>query len=233
MTREFDEYAHDYRSVHTQNVAKVSGKDSDYFTEYKIQEIYRRKWVRPGASILDFGCGDGNSARFFRKYDPSCRYFGVDVSEESIETAKAKYQTEGVSFCAYDGRRLPYKSGVFDVVFIACVLHHVEPEDRPGLLREIRRVLKPGGRLIIFEHNPYNPLTRRMVNTCPFDVNAKLLTSGYQMKLLDHTGFVRNRKLFTIFMPRKGFFEKLVGLEYYLAWLPVGGQYYTVSEKRR
>ena len=66
MKRQFDKFAEDYREIHTENVLKVSGADSDYFTEYKIAEI--SKFINNGKVWLDFGCGDGNSARFILKY---------------------------------------------------------------------------------------------------------------------------------------------------------------------
>lgn len=88
MKRQFDKFAEDYREIHTENVLKVSGADSDYFTEYKIAEI--SKFINNGKVWLDFGCGDGNSARFILKYFPQSQYYGVDVSSESIEVAKKR-----------------------------------------------------------------------------------------------------------------------------------------------
>lgn len=75
MKRQFDKFAEDYREIHTENVLKVSGADSDYFTEYKIAEI--SKFINNGKVWLDFGCGDGNSARFILKYFPQSQYYGV------------------------------------------------------------------------------------------------------------------------------------------------------------
>lgn len=43
--REFDEYAEDYRTIHTKNIQKVSGQDSDYFREYKIRELFDQKLI--------------------------------------------------------------------------------------------------------------------------------------------------------------------------------------------
>ena len=55
-------------------------------------------------------------------------------------------------------------------------MHHIKKKDRRRILRELFRVLKPSGRLVIFEHNTLNPVTRKLVNECPFDVDAILIT---------------------------------------------------------
>lgn len=138
MKKEFDKFANNYREIHTENVQKVSGADSDYFTEYKIAEISR--FINDGKVWLDFGCGDGNSARFILKYFPHSQYYGVDVSGESIEVAK-KRNIFGAHFECYDGNKLPFEENTFDIVFIACVLHHIPIDLRDKLLKECFRVL--------------------------------------------------------------------------------------------
>ena len=84
-------------------------------------------------------------------------------------------------------------------------------------------MLKPSGKIIVFEHNPLNPVTRRMVDTCPFDENAVLLYSHETIDRCKRIGFRKNNRRFTIFSPRKKVFEKLVLFESKLAWLPMGG----------
>ena len=79
---------------------------------------------------------------------------------------------------------LPYPDRTFDLVTAVCVFHHVEPPMRPALLREIRRVLIPGGLFCIIEHNPLNPVTQWIVHRTPVDANAQLLTAGLARGLL-------------------------------------------------
>jgi hypothetical protein len=62
--------------------------------------------------------------------------------------------------------------------FSACVFHHIPHGEHWGWLRELYRVVRPGGLLSVFEHNPLNPLTLHAVNTCPFDLNARLIQAG-------------------------------------------------------
>jgi ubiquinone/menaquinone biosynthesis C-methylase UbiE len=229
---EFDEFAQDYRTIHTKNIGDVSGTDSNYFSEYKIKEIFLRKIVREDSSFLDLGCGDGISSEYIEKYFPKSSYIGIDVSEKSIYEARKNY-TENVrrEFGVYDGENIPFDDKTFDVVYIACVMHHIEPVKRDGILRECRRVLKSDGKIIIFEHNPYNPVTMKMVNTCPFDENAVLLKAKETKALLKRAGFSGIKLKYTIFFPRKGIFNKILGLEKYFSWTKMGGQYYCVAEK--
>lgn len=229
---DFDNYADNYREIHTQNIQKLSGKDSDYFSEYKIKEISDVLNNNAKLKILDVGCGDGNTARYFKKYFTNSEYIGIDISKSSIDIAKNKYKSEEkISFEQYNGKNIPYTENTFDIIFIACVLHHVVKKEHEDLLKECKRVLKKNGRIIIFEHNPYNPLTIKTVNTCPFDEDAVLMNSKYLNKLLKDVGFVDVNVRYTIFVPRVKILEKLVFIEKYLYWLPIGGQYYLIGKK--
>src|SRR5262249_59211928 len=92
-------------------------------------------------------------------------------------------------YSAYDtGEPLPYDEGSFDVAFAICVFHHVPPLERPALTAEMARVTRPGGLVAIFEHNPWNPLTRKAVRDCPFDEDAVLLSRPNARRLLDGAG---------------------------------------------
>ena len=84
--------------------------------------------------------------------------------------------------------------------------------------------------MIIFEHNPKNPVTMKVVNTCVFDEDAILLHYSECRKRLEECGFRNIRKRYTIFSPRKGIFNKMLGMEKALSWIPLGGQYYVVAE---
>jgi hypothetical protein len=63
------------------------------------------------------------------------------------------------------------------------VLHHVPPADREALLARVATKLAPGGKLVVFEHNPWNPLTRKVVAECAFDADAVLLPPTEILKI--------------------------------------------------
>lgn len=224
----FDEYAENYREIHDLNIS-VSGADSLYFAEMKVRLL--QTYVKNEMlNVLDVGCGDGATEIFIQKYFPLWKVEGIDVSLKSIEAAKLR-NLPNATFRFYDGNKIPFEENALDLIFIAGVLHHVNYDLHVSLVREINRVLKPGGKLFLFEHNPLNPLTRYLVNTCEFDKDAKLLHAGYTERLLKRNFFKIEKKNFIIFFPRKGLFSKLIFLEKYLQWLPIGGQYFIVAEK--
>lgn len=233
----FDDFAENYREIATKGVKKISGADSSYFGEYKVKIIREDLRGRAGGGItkqhmrvLDLGCGDGLSSVFFRKYFKNVQYTGIDVSKESIRQAQ-KLAGRNVRFLVYDGKRIPYAENTFDVILAACVLHHVPQEEHRNLLEECRRVMKENGSTYVFEHNPVNPVTRKIVKDCVFDADAVLVKPRKLKKNLRRAGFTDVKVSYTIFFPRKGFFQKLLPLEKLLVWLPLGGQYYVKCTK--
>ena len=225
---DFDEFADDYRAIHTKNI-QLSGADSYYFAEMKVRllEGYEQETF---LKILDIGCGDGLSALFMEQHYPNWHIKGIDISEKSIQVATERKLTNAV-FTVYDGSNIPFEDMEFDMVFMAGVLHHVSFCLHQNLLLEIYRVLKKNGKLSLYEHNPLNPLTKYMVKTCVFDKDAQLLRYGYTKKLLSSNGFNLQRRKFIIFFPRKGLFSNFIFLEKYLQWIPFGGQYFIQAIK--
>ena len=90
--------------------------------------------------VMDLGCGTGDSVDLFRSLEPAVRWTGVDI-EASPEVAE---RTRGdADFVTFDGERLPFDDGSFDLVYCKQVLEHVR---RPApLVAEVARVLAPGG----------------------------------------------------------------------------------------
>lgn len=225
---DFNAFADDYREIHTQNL-QISGADSFYFAEMKIRLLQQFEKDMP-LHVLDLGCGDGATEYFMFRIFPEWKISAIDVSEKSIKIASEKNLSNAV-FSVYDGIHIPIADSSADIIFIAGVFHHVSFELHATLVKEIARVLRTGGRLYFFEHNPFNPLTRYLVNTCVFDKDARLLKSSYSVKLFINAGLVEVKKKYIIFFPRKGIFSKFIFLEKYLQWLPFGGQYF-ISAKR-
>ena len=222
---EFDKFAHSYRDMHARNIA-VSGENPEYFAEYKIKDVARElaaAGVPASIKLLDFGCGIGGSMPYFRQHLPGAAVTGLDVSEKSLDIARERFP-DAATYLAFDGMALPFADESFDVVFTACVFHHIPAEQHVALLAEIRRVLKPGGHFFIFEHNPRNPLTVNAVNTCPFDENAVLIDASLMRKRIRAAGFAKMRPVYRIFFPRALGFLRF--LEPMLTVVPFGAQYY-------
>jgi len=225
----FDQFATDYRQIHNDNI-RLTGADSHYFSEFKVKWLRQYYENQSVGHILDLGAGDGTCLTYFSQYFPESKLKGIDVSELSIEEAAAK-KIPNTEVLAYDGTKIPFSDNQFDLILVATVMHHIRFELHDGLMKEALRVLKPGGKIFIVEHNPHNPVTMHMVNTCPFDEDAVLLKPAYTKTLLQKTGFKNVKNHFTLFFPRGGVFKAFHFLEKYLSPIPIGGQYVAVGEK--
>lgn len=224
---EFDAYVDEYDSQHAQSV-KLSGEDPEFFAEYKAKEAARvaaAAGLQP-QRIMDFGAGRGNCIAHLQREFPDASLTALDVSARSLTHCAARALRPLETVC-YDGRTLPFEDASFDLVFTACVFHHIPAEDHIRLLAEIRRTLTPKGRFMLFEHNPWNPLTRHAVATCPFDVNAVLISAPEMRRRFRAAGFTDIDLKWTLFFP--AFAAPLRPLERGLGWLPLGAQYRLVA----
>jgi SAM-dependent methyltransferase len=97
----------------------------------------------PAARVLDLGCGRGDSVDLFRRFRPDVDWVGADVAV-SFEVSQRR--RADATFVTYDGERLPFAGRSFDLVYSRQVLEHVP--DPAGHLREVARVLRPGGAFI-------------------------------------------------------------------------------------
>jgi len=223
---EFDKFADEYRSLHQKNIA-ASGEAPEYFAEYKVKDLKRLVdrdgSVAQSVRILDFGTGVGTSVPFFCKHFPSADLTCVDVSLRSLEIGTVRFGN-CATFIAFDGSRLPFSDSTFDYAFAACVFHHIPPGEHRQLFAEMRRVLRPGGQVMIYEHNPLNPFTVRAVQTCPFDANAILIRARDLRAALAGAGFRHPYIKYRVFFPAA--LRRLRGLEDRFAWLPIGAQYF-------
>jgi SAM-dependent methyltransferase len=226
---EFDQFAGNYRQQHAANI-RSSGEEPEFFHEYKVNDVVaetsRRKLI-PGR-ILDFGGGVGNSIPFLRKAFPASEIVLLDTSLESLRLA-GETHADLARLQHFDGKTIPFSDGHFDLVFAACVFHHIPEELQVPLLIEIERVLAPRGSFFIFEHNPFNPLTVRAVRNCPFDENAVLISAGRMRRRLAAARLHRNTVAYRIFFPNA--FRKLRVIEPHLRWLPLGAQYFVHALK--
>lgn len=108
-----------------------------------------------GLHLLDIGCGAGENSAFFASRGAHC--VAADVSPGMVRVALnlAKRRGSKIEGRVIDAAELPFADETFDVVYAANVLHHVDSEKT---LREIHRVLKPGGRACAWDPLKYNPV---------------------------------------------------------------------------
>ena len=220
---EFDEYRLRYEEEINSAIA-FGGKSHDFYTKVKadvLVEILRRVAPARSLDVLDIGCGNGSLHPFLLSSGQPMTLTGIDVAAEFVATARQA--NPEVTYDIYDGRRLPYETGQFDAAFTVCVMHHVPPQHWPEFLAEMCRVVRPGGQVAVFEHNPFNPMTAHIVRTCPLDRNAVLLKPAHLTKLMRGAKLASVACEFILFTPFGN--PKVRHLERLIHWLPLGAQY--------
>ena len=215
----FDDYADAYENILHQQLSFFE-KDTDYFAEYKTDLVSQSAVGKP-QKILEFGCGTGRNLIFLKRNFPASRIYGCDISSKSLEVA-ARHNPEAVLFQS-GKNKAPYNDH-FDLILVACVLHHIPPELWREKFIQLRDWLKIKGEIFIFEHNPYNPVTRRLVSSCPYDKGAVLLRPKEVASLLEGVGFRIIERRYVLFFP--SLLRKLRFLEKKMAFIPLGGQYF-------
>ncbi len=105
--------------------------------------------LQPHDRVLDVGCGTGSLAVLAKRRYPTVDVTGVDPDPKALARAERKARRAGVSvrFDRGFADALPYSGGTFDRVFSSLMFHHIPRGEKEPSLREIRRVLRPGGRL--------------------------------------------------------------------------------------
>ena len=112
-------------------------------------------WINPESRILDVGCGRGELLdRIRTSYDALC--YGVDVSLKSLEEAAIRSDPD-IGLAKADGRKLPFADGSFDVITSLDVPEHIDSADKA--LREMTRVIRPGGRILLYAVSSENKFT--------------------------------------------------------------------------
>ncbi len=136
---------------------------------------------RPGATVLEPGCGTGAQSVLLAKSSPGAKITSLDISPESLAQAQARVRAQGlsnVSFQEGDLFHLPFAEASFDHVFVCFVLEHLK---RPlEALRLLKKVLKPGGSMTVIEGDhgscyfyPRSPYARRAWQ-CLIDCQADM-----------------------------------------------------------
>lgn len=143
MKREYAEYLLDKTQKDYNLIAEEFSNTRSYFPE-RLKEM--GKYIEEGDKILDLGCGNGRLIELFK--DKKVDYIGADESEKLIDIAKNKYP-QG-KFILIPPLNLPLPDNYFDKVYCLAVFFHIPSEDfRTQFLKEIKRVLRPGGLLIL------------------------------------------------------------------------------------
>jgi len=144
--------------------AEIPGHMRKYFaskkTDFILKEI-EKEFGKKSLSILDAGCGTGWHCKILS--DKGHKVFGIDSSKNQIQ--QSKKNSVHSSFVIGDILAIPFKDNSFDVTYTINTVHHLSSnEDQKKALKEIKRVTKKNGIVIIHEMNTQNPIIKFYLN---------------------------------------------------------------------
>jgi len=152
----------------------------------------RRQFPADARDHLDIGCGPGT---FIGTLPSSLHCVGTDLAQAQIDYANREYGSDTHSFLCVRAGAMPFDDASFDVVTLVELIEHLERPVIEGLLVEARRVLRPGGRLLLTTPNYASlwPLLEKVVNAkAPVtyeDQHISFFTPARLRTLLRDTGF--------------------------------------------
>lgn len=227
MPKSFDAHVDRYEEELERGLS-VSGEGRDFFARGRVAHLARRlhELAFEVGSVLDFGCGTGETCLLLLKLLGAQRAVGADASDRSLEVARARHGGDPVEFVPVEALS---ERGDFDLVYSNGTFHHIPPDERMRVVHRIHGCLRPGGVFAFFENNPWNPGTRFVMSRIPFDRDAIAVSPVAAKRLLRSAGFEVVRSDFLFFFPRA--LRWLRALEGKLASLPFGAQYLVLGRR--
>ena len=231
MKDSFDPYADRYSKIIAEG-ARASGETYEYMVELRTG-LFGKATAEaltpvPGPAILDFGCGTGYTVEQLAKRFPKAQLFGFDTSRESIVQAASR-GIHRATFTHGDEYPLPYKDASFDAIYSNGTFHHIPPPERAQWMKELARILKRKGLLVVFENNPLNPLMMQAMRRTPFDRDADPIRAGKLAAIMKGVGLEPGNPYYYFFFPRR--LKWLRFSEPLLQFMPFGAQYFLKARK--
>ena len=217
----------EYREMLDRGI-RLSGESQEFFIRGRVVSLQARLPVEFAVRrVLDFGCGIGAGTAYLAEAFPNAAIVGVDTSGNALDYARDQFGSRRVSFRVLEELE---RESAFDLCHVNGVFHHIEPASRAGAIASIRGALRPGGRLALFENNPWNPGTRMVMSRIPFDRDAITLSPPEARRLVRAGGFTGPAASWSLFyFPRPLAFLRFT--EGALSHLPLGAQYCILAAK--
>ena len=204
----------------------ATGNDKKFFIKGRLDHILNQSAKLDSVrTILDFGCGTGETSNELAKLFPKADVLGSDLSENAIRYASQKYSRHNLRFVTL----ADIPPTTFDLIYLNGVIHHIALNQRFTEVQTLFRLSHPGTRIWIFENNPFNPGTQWAMYSNPFDKGVIKISPSQLQKLMIDAGFKPIQTDFLFYFPQ--FLSWLRPLEKYLIRFPFGGQYGVLAQK--
>jgi demethylmenaquinone methyltransferase/2-methoxy-6-polyprenyl-1,4-benzoquinol methylase len=184
------------------------GKAYDLLADRSEQPIRRLALVKlnalPGEKVLEIGFGTGHCVvALAQRVGARGKVYGIDLSDEMLKIGRAKLQREGLAQRALlirgDAVNLPYPASLLDAIFMSFTLELFDTPEIPKVLSECRRVLRPGGRIVVAglsKEGENGALTRlyewthqhfpNLVDCRPIFIRRALESAGFRIENVEH-----------------------------------------------
>lgn len=171
-------------------IAKLLGADR------ARQKLFDLAPLRPGDRVLDIGCGTGTFATILKQRYPGVEVTGLDPDPKALARARRKAEQTRVSVRFDQGfaDSLDYAAMSFDLVFSSFMFHHLEGSNREKTLREVRRVLKPGGSFYLLDFEA-SPSGHGLFKLCHSGERLRDNSEGRILTLMGDAGFSDRKKV--------------------------------------
>ncbi|MCK0102529.1 class I SAM-dependent methyltransferase [Pseudohalocynthiibacter sp. F2068] len=226
---EIDAFSARFRA-HSLDSLQKSKNSQAQFCDYKIGELRRvadqAKMKCP--RILNFGSGIGGSLSGFRRSFKESELTCASFSKEYIACAQQEFpRAEDHLLVRESG--IPMPDASFELAFSNCVFNQIPKEDHQNWFKELQRVVKPGGKLVVFEPNPRNPFSARTAGMHSSGANVRLIGPQEMKRTVLAAGWDGVKIDYHILLP--AMLAKLRPLGRGLRWCGLGRQYMTVAER--
>jgi SAM-dependent methyltransferase len=225
---EFDKFADHYDGGMDNAAKRWAGTSVKDFLLPKADLLLRR-YDEAGVNAstrpryLDFGCGTGDFLALIHEKKPEWEIEGCDVSSEMIAEGMRRWPVVREKKCLWLSNQKEFPRQAYDLITAVCVFLHIPPAEWVSWVGRLREALRPGGKLFLIEHNPWNPVTNWIVAHTKIDENANLLSIPGAKKVFSAAQLkIRRVDNFLFFPPRWNFTG---GLERWCSAIPLGGQY--------
>tara|TARA_B100000035_G_C21024662_1_gene565640 strand:- start:475 stop:1164 length:690 start_codon:yes stop_codon:yes gene_type:complete len=217
---DFDYFAENYNNTIIKASKFISKSNFDYFAYYKIKRLKSVIDFKP-LKILDYGCGIGNLIPEIKKNFPHSEIYGYEVSKKSLEVALSRFSY----------LKTFNKNDKYDLIIFCGVFHHCSENEQEEIFNSLRNITNENSKLVVFEHNPKNYITRRIVKNCELDKDAVLIDLKSLVNKFENENYECEKYEFIFFVPP--LLRIINFIEYFLKKIPFGCQYFTIYKKNK